>query len=340
MWVWSTVNLQTQKWCHDGICAKLLSVIFWLLFCTVQQGGDVLSISVLAAACIIKNVCLLHLERERRDVKSILLRDSSLINVVMGVHFGLNDWLLLKCHCLPGLWFLNDLLRCWKIPGMPGVIQEKIKLYHDGAHCSWDKTMFALFLIWPGALPHLCSHLFATVNCRETDVSSIFIYCDSSIAHGQLPVFVIFWSPLHGMNIPFKPYSWWRFIYKSLCFFYLLRDTGLCFSSAPSDVTKIDFHTAFLDASDPAAAFYVRSGWRMAAYPACPKTIKMGNFQEKPSFLKALISRGVTDGTVVFEVLIAAQSSRSRDFGVRSVAGWTPLLPLVWKTHNPPFAEL
>lgn len=66
----------------------------------------------------------------------------------------------------------------------------------------------------------------------------------------------------------------------------------------------------------------------------------MGNFQEKPSFLKALISWGVTDGTVVFEVLTAVQSSRSRDFGVRSLAGWAPLLPLVWKTHNPPFAEL
>lgn len=193
MWMWCTVNLQTQKWCHDGICAKLLSVIFWLPFCTVQQGGDVLSISVLAAACIIKSVCLLHLERERRDVKSILLRDSCLINVVMRVHFGLNDWLLLKCHCLPGLRFLNDLLCCWGIPGMSGVMQEKIKLSHDGAQCCWVKTMFALFLNWPKDLPHLCSHLFSPVSCRETDVSSIFIYWDSSVAHGQHPVFVVFW---------------------------------------------------------------------------------------------------------------------------------------------------
>lgn len=43
--------------------------------------------------------------------------------------------------------------------------------------------------IWPGDLPHLCSHLFTPVNCRETDASSIFIYCDSSVVHGQLPAF-------------------------------------------------------------------------------------------------------------------------------------------------------
>lgn len=94
----------------------------------------------------------------------------------------------------------------------------------------------------------------------------------------------------------------------------------VCFSSAPFDVTKTDCHTAFLDASEP---FYVRSGWRMPVCLACPKTIKRGNFQEKPCFHKMLISRGVTDGTVVSAVLAAMQSSRRRVFGVWSVAGWT-----------------
>lgn len=60
-------------------------MIFWLHFCTVQQGGDVLSISVLAATCMIKNVCLLHLERERRDVEKVFLlkelRDSCMLNI-------------------------------------------------------------------------------------------------------------------------------------------------------------------------------------------------------------------------------------------------------------------
>lgn len=116
---------------------------------------------------------------------------------------------------------------------------------------------------------------------------------------------------------------------QKLVFLFLLRDAGLCFSSAPSDVTKTDFHTAFLDASEPAASFYVRSGWRMAAYPACPKTIKTGIFQEKPCFHKALIPWGVTDGTVVFEVHV---------FGVRSVAGWTSTCSL--ENTYPHFAEL
>lgn len=61
----------------------------------------------------------------------------------------------------------------------------------------------------------------------------------------------------------------------------------------------------------------------MPACPACPKTIKKGNFQEKPCFHKMLISWGVTDGTVVSKVLTAAQSSRRHIFGVKRVAGWT-----------------
>lgn len=80
----------------------------------------------------------------------------------------------------------------------------------------------------------------------------------------------------------------------------------------------------------------------MAACPACPKTIKRGNFQEKPCFHKMLISRGVPDGTVVSEVLEAAQSSRRRVFRVKSVAGWTADVHVAVNLENtyPYFAEL
>lgn len=124
-----------------------------------------------------------------------------------------------------------------------------------------------------------------------------------------------------------------------LVFIFLLRDAGYCFSYAPTDVTKTGFHTAFLDASELAAPFYVRSGWGMAP---CPKTIKRGNFQEKPRFHKMLISWGVTDGTVVSQVLAEVQSSRKHVFGVGSVAGWTADFDVAVSLENtyPYFAEL
>lgn len=144
---------------------------------------------------------------------------------------------------------------------------------------------------------------------------------------------MVFRFPLHGMRLLYL---------QKLVFLFLPRDAGWYLSSATSDVTKTDFHTAFLDASEPAAPFYVRSGWRMAACPVCLKTIKRGNFQEKPCFHKMLISRGVTDGTVVSEVLAAVQeTSRRHVFGVRGVAGWTADFDVVSLENTYPyFAEL
>lgn len=119
--------------------------------------------------------------------------------------------------------------------------------------------------IWLGDLPHLCSHLlasYAPVNYRGTDVC-----CDSAIAHEQLPafedcVFVVFRFPLHGMKTPhlrkevaLSTKACFSIPSKRCCMFCFVF-----FSSAPSDVTKTDFHPAFLDASEPAAPFYVRSG--------------------------------------------------------------------------------
>lgn len=71
-------------------------------------------------------------------------------------------------------------------------MQEKIKLYHDGAQCCWDKTMFALFLIWPGGFT---SPLLTSV-------------CPSELQRDRCVIdFYLLWLihctwPLHGMNIP------------------------------------------------------------------------------------------------------------------------------------------
>lgn len=191
--------------------------------------------------------------------------------------------------------------------------------------------------IWPGDLPHLCSHLlasYAPVNYRGTDVSSIFVCCDSSIAHGQLPAFEdCLWS-LDSLCM-----AWGCFIYKSL-FSYSFQE--MLDGIYHLQLLMWQKQTSTLHFWTPAAPFYVRSGWRMAACPVCLKTIKRGNFQEKPCFHKMLISRGVTDGTVVSEVLAAVQeTSRRHVFGVRSVAGWTADFDVVSLENTYPyFAEL
>lgn len=148
--------------------------------------------------------------------------------------------------------------------------------------------------IWPGDLPHLCSHLlasYAPVNHRETNVSSIFVCYDSSLTHGQLPAFE---ECVCGLYILF---TWPEdtlieerrcFIYKSFFFLFLSKRCWMVFFHVhlPMWKTKTDFHTVFLVTSEPPAPFYVRSGWirRMAACPACPKTIKEGKRPRKALF--------------------------------------------------------
>lgn len=150
--------------------------------------------------------------------------------------------------------------------------------------------------IWPGDLPHLCSHLlasYAPVNHRETNVSSIFVCYDSSLTHGQLPA--SFWGvclwPLHSLYMAWRYLNWEKtllYLQKHFFLFLSKRCWMVFFSCAPSDVKDKD-----------RLPHCISGHLTIPSTLLCQIRLNQENGKEKPCFYKMLIPWGVTDGTVV-----------------------------------------
>lgn len=246
---------------------------------------------------------------------------------------------------------------------MWGVLQEGIKLYHDRARCCWEKTMFALFLMQlspsgPGiylTFAHICWPHTAqwTVERQMCHLFSFVVTHLLYMGSCQLLMSVVFKSPLHGAEMPFKPKPLLSadsfeircpFICKSL----------FSFSSQEKPVVVFFIHTFWCDKDSLPRCVCGRL--RASSALLCLITLENGfafslskdnkegeTFLKNPCFHKMPISWGVTDGTVILELLAAAQSSRRRVFGVRrSGAGWTADFSVAASLENtyPYFAEL
>lgn len=75
-----------------------------------------------------------------------------------------------------------------------------------------------------------------------------------------------------------------------------------CSSGLCNETKKISYTVFWTPQSlKPAAVFHVGSGWVMAVYPTCPKTIRKGPLPRKSQkFSFILSSCGDTDGTLVW----------------------------------------